>query len=289
MNRASILSAEDPALADYRAMRDPVRLRQSRVFLVEGREAIRSFLGAPGFTMRSLLATESALEALRPALDSAAPRIGSATILLVTTPEVLRTTTGFRFHQGCLAAGDLDAPAAARAAADVVHEAPRRSPGAPILFLEDVTDPDNVGSVLRNALAFGAGGVVLTGGCAHPLYRKSIRTSLGAVFRVPFAHGGTLEGPLRAASDAGYDRVALAPRGSGDARAAKPLDAYLLRRTAPPAWIVGNEGLGLSNGTLEAADRTVRIEMTPDADSINVAAATAVALHGSRAPSATRG
>ncbi len=277
-------SAGDPALADYRSLRDPARLRRGGTFLVEGREAVRVFLGSPGFAARSILVTHAALEALREDFESAEELRDGETPVFLTPPEVLREVTGFRFHQGCLAAGRLDSPATTLRPADVTRIAARERPGSPLLILEDVTDPDNVGSVFRNAFALGAGGVLLTGGCASPLYRKSIRTSLGTVFRVPFCHDGSVADPVRQAVQAGFEPVALHPDAPGTDRST-PLGHYAPRSASPPAWIVGNEGRGLSREALELAERIVSIEMEPEADSINVAAATAVALHASRSDS----
>jgi tRNA G18 (ribose-2'-O)-methylase SpoU len=137
--------------------------------------------------------------------------------------------------------------------------------------LENVADPDNVGSLFRNAAAFGAGGVLLSPGGGDPLYRKALRASMGATLEVPFARAGAWPGVLRDVSSAGFRLVALAPgaRHAIDALAVGPLSALL----------VGSEGDGLSAAALAAADVAVRIPIEPRVDSLNVATAAAIALH----------
>ena len=144
-----------------------------------------------------------------------------------------------------------------------------------IVVLEGLGDASNVGAIFRNALAFGAGAALLSPGTADPLYRKAIRVSSGAAVVLPFAWlpGWPDLGLLRAA---GYTIVALTPR--DDAIAIEELG-----RSRPfparAALLLGTEGRGLSEDGLRAADLHVRIPMAPEMDSLNVAAASAVALH----------
>jgi tRNA G18 (ribose-2'-O)-methylase SpoU len=152
--------------------------------------------------------------------------------------------------------------------------------------VEGVANADNVGGIFRNALAFGAGGVLLSPTSCDPLYRKATRVSSGATLRLPFAIASSWPGDLLALKRAGYDILALTP-GTGaldieDALARRPLDARL-------ALLVGHEGHGLSEEALLAADDCVRIAMAPGVDSLNVASAAGIALYAcNRRRSASR-
>jgi len=143
--------------------------------------------------------------------------------------------------------------------------------GRPLLVLERVADPDNLGALFRSAWAFAAGGVLLAAGGADPLYRKAVRASMGAVLELPFARVACWPGDLAALRAAGYRVVALAPHA--------PLALAALAPGAPTALLLGSEGEGLSEAALAAADSRVRIEVARGVDSLNVAAAGAIALH----------
>jgi tRNA G18 (ribose-2'-O)-methylase SpoU len=207
--------------------------------------------------------TEAALAAVGEALET----LGDATPVYLVTNEVLLATSGVRFHQGCVAVAE-------RVRAPSVEEV-LAGAGRVALALEDVVNPDNVGSLFRNAFAFGAGGVLLTARCAPPVYRKAIRTSLGATLRIPFATLARWPDDLALARAAGFTLAALTPdpnaRPLADLGAAIPLPARIL-------LLVGNEGDGLTAAALAAADLRLRIPMIGGADSINVATAAAIAL-----------
>jgi tRNA G18 (ribose-2'-O)-methylase SpoU len=144
-----------------------------------------------------------------------------------------------------------------------------------VVLLHDVSNPDNVGAIFRTAAAFRTGAVALTASCASPLYRKAIRTSLGATLTVPFAHAGDGPDLVRAVREAGYTVVAftLAP-------GAVALDTFLADGAPGPlALLFGSEGHGLDPATVAAADAQVTIPIDPAVDSLNVAAAAAIALY----------
>ena len=153
--------------------------------------------------------------------------------------------------------------------AEVVVDASR------VLVLEGVNDHENVGSLFRNAAAFGVDAVVLDPTTADPLYRRATRVSLGHVLRVPFAR--VSEGGWPAVLDdlraAGLTTVALTP-----SREAEPLSRLVADALPRVALLVGSEGPGLSSTALAAADRRVRIPMAAGTDSVNVATAAAIAL-----------
>jgi tRNA G18 (ribose-2'-O)-methylase SpoU len=150
-----------------------------------------------------------------------------------------------------------------------------------IVVLESVSNADNIGGVFRNAAALGAGGVVLSPTCCDPLYRKAIRTSMGAVLCVSFACAGAGEWPgaLTRIRAAGFTLVALTPRG-----ASETIDAFAARAHPPRiALLVGAEGAGLSPAVENAADDRVRIPISDRVDSLNLATAVGIALHALRA------
>jgi tRNA G18 (ribose-2'-O)-methylase SpoU len=254
-----ISAASDERVADYRDFKDPELRRRRGLFVVEGRQALRILIAAGRFRIRSALVSHSTLDVLRDALDEAAP-------VYVADASVLAEIAGVRFHQGCVALAERPPETPAGSLLDV---AGRRL----LLLLEDLTDPDNVGGAFRNAFAFGVDAVLLSSRCSDPLYRKAIRTSLGATLQIPFARAPDWIRLLECTREAGYRRLALTP----DADA---LDVARLP-TLPErvALIVGNEGEGLTGATRAAADRRVRIPMAPGADSLNVAVACGIALH----------
>jgi tRNA G18 (ribose-2'-O)-methylase SpoU len=141
------------------------------------------------------------------------------------------------------------------------------------VVLEDVTNPDNVGAVFRNALAFGGDAVALTPRCADPLYRKAIRVSMGAVLHIPHARVSDAAAALRRLRAGGYAAVAL----SADRRA-QPLSSLDLSFERV-ALLFGTEADGLSSSALREADVSCNIPLAPGVDSLNVAMAAGIALH----------
>jgi len=254
---------EDPRLADYREIRDAERRRRDGTFIAEGRQVVRRLLSAGRYRVRSALVTPPALHALGEALAAA----GVPTYLV--RQDVVEAVVGMEFHHGCLAAGERGAePTAEAVLAEVLSER--------LVVLEGLGDSSNVGALFRNALAFGVGAVFLAPGTADPLYRKAIRVSSGATVALPFARLADWPRDLGRLRDAGYTVLALTPRADavdiGELGAGRPLPARL-------ALLLGTEGRGLSAEALAAADLQVRIPMAPEMDSLNVAAAGAVALH----------
>ena len=274
----TIEDPEDPRLADYREIRDAERRRRDGTFIAEGRQVVRRLLSAGRYRVRSALVTPPALHALGDALAAA----GVPTYLV--RQDIVEAVVGMEFHHGCLAAGERGAEPTAEA---ILAETlcPR------LVVLEGLGDASNVGALFRNALAFGVGAVFLAPGTADPLYRKAIRVSSGATVAMPFARFAAWPRGLERLRDAGYTVLALTPRAEavdiGELGDGRPLPARL-------ALLLGTEGRGLSAEALAAADLQVRIPMAPEMDSLNVAAAGAVALHwlsriGTNASAAQRG
>lgn len=264
MVSSPVLSIEDPAdprIAPYRDARDG-QVRRDGLFLAEGRLVVRRLLQSGRFTVRSVLATRAALDDLADAL------LAHPSVQRYEAPsETLRAVVGFKFHRGCLALGE-DGPAIP-VDAIVAPAGPRL-----VLALEDVADPDNVGALFRNAAAFGVAAVVISPGCADPLYRKAIRVSMGGSVAIPFARVEWADGLARLRA-AGYTLVALTPH-PGAQRLEAAAGGAGPRRLA---LLLGAESGGLGEASIRAADVRARIVMAPGVDSLNVATAAAIALH----------
>jgi tRNA G18 (ribose-2'-O)-methylase SpoU len=254
---------EDPRLADYREIRDAERRRRDGTFIAEGRQVVRRLLSAGRYRVRSALVTPPALHALGEALAAA----GVPTYLV--RQDIVEAVVGIEFHHGCLVAGE-------RGAEPTLETVLAETRSDRLVVLEGLGDASNVGALFRNALAFGAGAVFLAPGTADPLYRKAIRVSSGATVALPFARLADWPRDLKRLRDAGYTVLALTPRAEavdiGELGDGRLLPARL-------ALLLGTEGRGLSAEALAAADLHVRIPMAPEMDSLNVAAAGAVALH----------
>ena len=252
-------------------MSDPALMCERGLFVAEGRLAVERLL-ASRFRTQALLVTDSLLARLEPALDALAHEVDEPNVYLADSAQ-LRQITGFRFHRGCLALGVRPDP---QPAADVwLPGDPRR----PLILLEGVSNPDNVGSIFRSAAAFGASAVVLSPTCADPLYRKAIRTSMGTTLTLPFAVAGEWPDLLRRVKASGAYLAALTPEGS-----AADLETFVRRAPgAPLALLLGNEGDGVSRAALEVCDERVRIDIEPAVDSLNVATAAAIVLQRLRA------
>ncbi|MBW2279843.1 MAG: RNA methyltransferase [Deltaproteobacteria bacterium] len=258
MKLERVASARDPRIADYLDVRDPRWLREQRIFLAEGRKVVTEVLRAERFRLRSLLVTPPALDALGDALQT----LPAETPVYLVERAQLDGVSGVRFHQGCVGAVDVPPPLRP---AEVLRGAQR------VVVLEAVTDPDNVGSTFRNAAAFGFDAVLVGPRCASPLYRKAIRTSLGATLRVPFAPIDLPEGIARLRGRS-IRTLGLTPDPGAPDLASDGLAPRV-------ALLLGSEAEGLTAETLAACDARLRIPMGPAADSINVAAAGAVAMH----------
>jgi tRNA G18 (ribose-2'-O)-methylase SpoU len=251
---------DDPRAADYAQIGDPVWLRRRGLFIAEGRLVVERLIAAGRFTLRSILLTAPAYEAM--ALSLGAVR---CPVYLVSR-EVMETLTGFDFHRGCLALAERE-PATGALPPVALH---RR-----LLALEGVGNPDNVGGLFRVAEAFGAGAVLLDPTSGDPFYRKAIRTSMGTVFRQPYMRLASWPADLDTMRHQGFTVVALTPRPSAVA-----LDEYSrsIRHDDRLIVVVGAEGPGLSESVLQISDALVRIPLADGVDSLNVVVAAGIAL-----------
>jgi tRNA G18 (ribose-2'-O)-methylase SpoU len=257
----SIDDPHDPRLADYVGLTDAAlrrRLEDNRgIFIAEGELVIRQLLRSP-YPVRSVLVTPARYDRIAgDVADLDAP-------VFVAPPAVLKAVAGFDLHRGAVAAASrLAAPDPATLLAGA---------GA-VAILEGLNDHENIGALFRNAAAFGVDLVLLSPTCADPLYRRSVRVSMGCVLRVPFATLTPWPGALDVVADAGFELVALTPHAS-----AEPVSA-LATSPGPFAVLLGAEGPGLSDAALTAAHRRIRIPMRDEVDSLNVATAAAIAFH----------
>ena len=251
----------DPRLADYRDLRD-VQLRRhlesaEGLFLAEGEKVVRRAVEA-GHGVRSFLMAPRWLAGLEDVLSRTdAP-------CYVVSEAMAEEVTGFHVHRGALAS---------------LHRRPLPSveevlTGArSVLVLEDVVDHTNVGATFRSGAAFGFDAVLLSPRCADPLYRRSVKVGMGAVFSLPWTRFPEWQGALPQLSDRGFTTIALTL--AADAVPVEEAVAGLERL----ALVLGTEGHGISGRWEREADRRAIIAMRPGIDSLNVAAATAVACY----------
>ena len=251
----------DPALDDYLRMTD-VRLR-SRVeverglFMAESYEVISRAIEA-GMAPRSFLMNERWLAKFAPLYEQF-PEVP----VFAGEESLVEQLTGYNLHRGALAA--MQRPELP-AAADLLREA------RTVAVLEDLVDHMNVGAMFRSAAALGVDAVLVTPQCADPLYRRSIRVSMGTVFQVPWTKLEAWPGAgMDLLHEAGFDVLALALT-----EGAVELDAVDLSPERKVAFVLGAEGHGLKPATLQAVDEHVVIPMAGGVDSLNVAAASAV-------------
>ncbi len=256
----------DPALDVYARLTEAQLLNrfepQKGMFIAESPKVIMRALDA-GCVPVSLLAEQSHIHGeAREAID----RCGDVPVYTASL-EILTQLTGFQLTRGMLCA--MYRPQKAEISALLAGK--RR-----IAVLEEVQNPTNVGAIFRSAAALGMEAVLLTSGCSDPLYRRSCRVSMGTVFQVPWGYVG--EHWQQELQNAGFAVAALALRADSVS-----LDDPRLKAQEKLALVLGSEGDGLKDCTIDGADFTVRIPMAHGVDSLNVAAASAVAFWELRA------
>jgi tRNA G18 (ribose-2'-O)-methylase SpoU len=266
MSVVHIGGPDDERVSAYRSVSDAALLREGGLFVAEGRLVVERLVTERRFAIQSLLLSETARRTLEPVLAT----LPAAVPVYVCEAEAFRGITGYDVHRGCLAL----AARPALLSVDAVLARARL-----IVGLEGVANADNVGGVFRNAAAFGAGAVLLDAASCDPLYRKAIRTSMAATLRVPFARLAAEPGewPLALADlkRRGFMLVALTPDDS-----ALDLDEFAASAgSARLAILIGSEGPGLTAVSRSAADCCVRIPISRDVDSLNLAVAAGIALH----------
>lgn len=262
----ALAQAPEQALRYYTQLTD-VKLRSAMepqwgIYIAESSKVIRRALSA-GHQPVSFLMSEKWADDLADVL-----RAHPDTPAYVGSEELLEQVTGFHLHRGALAAMARPAP---QPLEQLLRGASR------VAILEDIVDHTNVGAIFRSAAALNVDAVLVTPRCADPLYRRSIRVSMGTVFQVPWARLESWPDNLQTLHELGFKSAALALK--EDSLTLEELSA---RRDEKLALILGTEGHGLSFRTLAACDDTVMIPMSHGVDSLNVAAASAVAFWETR-------
>ena len=248
----------------WSSIADGQALRAAGLFVAEGRVIVNRILDgglAQSCEVVRVLATAAAARAMH--LDVRVPAL-----LDIHTPEQMQQLTGFSFHRGVVAL--VRRPALK----DVESFLAGIPSSGPLVVAEHIVDVDNVGSIFRNARALGAASVLLDDTSADPLYRKAVRTSMGAVLDLSWTVA-PMDHVLASVRASGWRLIGLTP-----AAEARPLREVVTSVSDGRVVIaIGNEGEGLSTAALEACDVCARIPMAAGADSLNVATALALALY----------
>ncbi|CAN7589712.1 TrmH family RNA methyltransferase [Mesorhizobium sp. LjNodule214] len=260
MDLIHIDDPQDPRVAAYLDIRERDLVGRHGRFVAEGKVVLEILLSAGRFAAESILVLENRLAGLDETLRKAPADLP----VYVASGEIIDRIAGFHMHRGILAIGSRGALQPAEALLETLPA------NALVVILVGIANHDNMGSIFRNAAAFGANAVLLDATCCDPLYRKAIRVSVGAALKVPFASFDDTTSFIAMLDRLGFSQVALSPRGEADIRDAK--------RTDRLALYLGTEGEGLPESLL-ARLKTVRIGMAQGFDSLNVAAASAIALH----------
>lgn len=254
----------DPRIEEFVGLRD-ADLRRRRespdgdlagIFVAEGDLVVERALRA-GYRLRSMLVDAARTQPL-PAAIPEVPVYAAA-------PDVVLKITGMAMHRGCIASFDRRP---VPSVAEVLAGRHR------IVVLENLTNPTNLGVIARSAVALGAEALILDPSCCDPLYRRASRVAMGEVFALPYAVAPRFPDGLDAIVEAGFSLVALTPD-----PAAESIDDVVFAPDDRVALVLGAEGPGLRDDTLARIDRPVRIPMHGEVDSLNVAAAAAIACY----------
>jgi tRNA G18 (ribose-2'-O)-methylase SpoU len=259
-----IQDAQDPRVLDFVALTDMDLRRRSEeadgIFIAESFFVLERVV-QHGLRIRSVLVEPRRLPRVVDQLRS----VNSQVDIYVAESDVLQRLVGYRVHRGVLASVQ-------RPRAHTLQEV--TSHMGHIVLLEGLVDPTNVGLAFRSAAAMGFAAVVISPDCADPLYRRSVRTSMGAVLHVPWVRSQSWSRTFEEIRGAGIEIMALTPNSS-----ATDLDAVVAdvaRRGVRVGAAFGAEGQGLTEETLTTADHLARIAMGHGVDSLNVGATVAV-------------
>ncbi|MEI2279488.1 RNA methyltransferase [Paenarthrobacter ilicis] len=255
-------SASDPRVSDYTSLTD-VHLRKLRepaegMYIAESSRVLRRALAA-GHRPRSFFLAEKWLEDLDDVFQ-----LHPDVPVYIGKASLLEEITGFHLHRGAMAAMQRPAPLALGPLLDAARR---------VAVLEDIVDHTNVGAIFRSAAALGVDAVLVSPRCGDPLYRRSVRVSMGTVFQVPWARLESWPNDLQVLKDHGFRVAAMELTDD-----ALDVDEVAGKRIPKLALVLGTEGAGMSPETLAAVDLAVKIPMRPGVDSLNVAAASAVAF-----------
>jgi tRNA G18 (ribose-2'-O)-methylase SpoU len=250
----------DPRIAPYRNVRERDLVGRQGRFVAEGKVVLKVLLSSPRFVAESVLVLENRLAGLEDLLRHAPDDVP----VYAASADVMDAVAGFHVHRGILAIGKRRQAEEPNA---LLAHLPKR---ALVVGLVGIANHDNMGSIFRNAAAFEADAVLFDRTTCDPLYRKAIRVSVGAALKVPFAQAAGADDLVACLVKHGFGVLALSPRGA--------FDIAGIERPERVALLLGTEGEGLPQ-TLMTRLTTVRITMSRAFDSLNVAAASAIALH----------
>jgi tRNA G18 (ribose-2'-O)-methylase SpoU len=267
MEPSYITSADDARLNPFRSIKGKGD-RGDGTFVAES-ELVLDRLLESSFTVRSILITPPRAERLSDQIWSAhmiRDLRAEPFEVLVATREVIDAVVGYPLHRGVITLAERKP---LTPLADVLAQA------RTVIVMEDIADPDNIGAIFRHAAGFGVDAVILTGHTADPLYRRTIRISMGWTLAIPYARASADDGSITASlHDAGFTSFALTPSATQTLQEA----TNALDPTARVAFLVGAEGPGLKPETMEACTSKVRISMASGVDSFNVATSVAIGL-----------
>lgn len=251
-----VTDPNDPRLQPFRTLKD-VRCRAKGLFIAESELVIERIIEC-GWAVHLLLLTPERL----PRIQAVIPDHVST---YIADQSVIDNVVGFPLHRG--AVGLVKRPDPANL--DALLAASKS-----LLVLEGVIDPANVGAIFRHADAFGVDGVILSRSAGDPLFRKSVRASMGSVLRVPFCHVPDSCDLMAELHNAGFLTVASTPD-----RQAESVRKFNPDANSKLALFVGSETNGLDNATLDGCHVRIRIPMSGDVDSLNAATASAIVLY----------
>ncbi len=265
MDLIDVTTPDDPRLDPFRSIKGKSDLGDG-TFVAES-EIVLDRLLESAFRIRSVLLTPARATRLREQLREASGERAEPFEVLVAPQTVIDTVVGYPLHRGVITLAE-------RQPLPSANELLARS--RTVLLLEDVADPENIGSMFRHAAGFGVDAVILHGHCGDPLYRKTIRTSMGWTLTIPYCRIGGADGTIgELLTGAGFVSIALTP--SIDARLLSQVIEGLAE-DARIAIVLGAEGPGLKNETMAATTFRARIPMSDGVDSLNVSTSAAIAL-----------
>lgn len=264
-----IESAGDPRLSAYRDLTDVVLRKKSEpengVYIAESAKIIERAV-ACGHTPVSILMAENWLAKMRLLLPSISDNNFGDIDVFIGSHDVLEELTGFHVHRGALA--EMVRPPTP-SIESVLNQAKR------VVVLENIVDHTNVGAIFRAAAGLGIDAILVTPECADPLYRRSIRVSMGSVFTLPWTRIPDWPSSISDLKEQGFHTVAISPQNIGG-QASQDLRRFAGLPHDRIALILGTEGEGLTAASLDNCDQSVHIPMSNDVSSLNVASAAAV-------------
>ena len=259
----TVKNIDDPRLTPYRFLKGK-DLKKQGIFIAEGTRVVKELLKGK-FRILSFLTTGHVYKKLKKTLRGT---VKSRVPVYIGETKDLAKITGFRFHQGILASAKIPEK---RTLTEIAKKIPRR--GHLLVAFNSVTDPQNVGLIVRNAGGFGADAIIVDKRTCDPYYRKSVRVSIGAIFKLPVAYEDNLPASLRRLKKNFNTKIIATSPGYGTI----PLEKCDFSGNV--CLVFGNEGEGLSREILKLADRKVKIPLSSAVDSLNVACSSTVFLY----------